>query len=87
MTARKDMDIDQEQLVNLLKQVAEGVLNQKIIIQDLKARIERLEHVATVTAPTTIPFNSASPISAMPETIPSGKDIFYAQRDVIESQR
>ena len=38
------MDVEQE-LLPLLKQLAEGVLKQRQIIQDLEGRVARLEYV------------------------------------------
>ena len=38
------MDVEQE-LLPLLKQLAEGVLKQRLAIQDLMGRVARLEHV------------------------------------------
>ena len=40
------MDVEQE-LLPLLKQLAEGVLKQRQVIQDLEGRVARLEHVLT----------------------------------------
>jgi hypothetical protein len=37
--------MNEEELLPLLKQLAEGVLKQKLVIEDLKARVARLEHV------------------------------------------
>lgn len=63
------MNVDQEQLLSLLKQVADGVLKQKIIIQEMQGRLARLEHLQTVDAVATKPT----------------PDAFYSQRDVIGS--
>ncbi len=44
--------MDVEELMPLLKQMAEGVLKQKIVIEQLQGRIARLEHViATLPQP------------------------------------
>lgn len=40
--------MNEEELIPLLKQLAEGVLKQKQIIEDLRARVARLEHVETM---------------------------------------
>ena len=37
--------MNEEELLPLLKQLAEGVLKQKQVIQDLQNRVARLEHV------------------------------------------
>lgn len=37
--------MNEEELLPLLKQLAEGVLMQKQIIEDLRGRVARLEHV------------------------------------------
>jgi hypothetical protein len=63
------MNVDQEQLLSLLKQVADGVLKQKIIIQEMQGRLARLEHLQTVDA-----------VSA--KSVP---DVMYSQRDIIGS--
>lgn len=39
--------MNEEELLPLLKQLAEGVLKQKQIIEDLRGRVARLEHVLT----------------------------------------
>ena len=44
------MDVEQE-LLPLLKQLAEGVLKQRITIQELQGRVARLEHVLANTPP------------------------------------
>ena len=62
------MNVENE-LLPLLKQMAEGVLKQKIAIQELQGRVARLEHLATVDAVATKPT----------------PDAFYSQRDVIGS--
>lgn len=41
----------EEELLPLLKQLAEGVLKQKQVIDDLRGRVARLEHVISQTAP------------------------------------
>lgn len=63
------MNVDQEQLLSLLKQVADGVLKQKILIQELQGRLARLEHLQTVDA-------------VANKTVP---DPMYYQRDQITS--
>lgn len=42
--------MNEEELLPLLKQLAEGVLKQKQIIEDLRGRVARLEHVLTSPA-------------------------------------
>ena len=37
--------MNEEELLPLLKQLAEGVLKQKQVIEDLRGRVARLEHV------------------------------------------
>lgn len=37
--------MNEEELLPLLKQLAEGVLKQKQVIEDLQNRVARLEHV------------------------------------------
>lgn len=37
--------MNEDELLPLLKQLAEGVLKQKQVIEDLKGRVARLEHV------------------------------------------
>lgn len=59
---------DMQEVVGLLKQVAEGVLVQKRKVAELEARLARLEHVQTV---------------AKYELPPPIESILYAQRDII----
>jgi hypothetical protein len=63
------MNADQAELVELLKQVAEGVLKLKIANQELERRLARLEHVQMTDA-----------IASKP--VP---DVLYSQRDIIGS--
>jgi hypothetical protein len=65
------MNTDQAELVELLKQVAEGVLKLKIANQELERRLARLEHVQSVGVTAT--FGSTA------------GDVLYGQRDIIGS--
>lgn len=59
--------MNEEELIPLLKQLAEGVLKQKQIIEDLRGRVARLEHVMTqVTSPPL--YTDAVACSAVPES-------------------
>ena len=44
--------MNEEELLPLLKQLAEGVLKQKQVIEDLRGRVARLEHVIEQMMPT-----------------------------------
>ncbi len=62
--------MEQEQLLALVKQLADSYLKQRAKIEDLTGRLARLEHVATV-----------SPMYG-PIASPS-QSVLYAQRDII----
>ncbi len=68
------MEQEQEQLLGLAKKLADSVLQLRIIIEELKGRVARLEHIATVDAIA----------KQTPMTVSPGQGIMYAQRDIIE---
>lgn len=65
------MSVDTEELLPLLKQLAEGVLKIRIEVESLRGRVGRLEHMLTVNKPHAT------------EVAQAAKDPIYSQRDII----
>ncbi len=63
--------MDQEQLLALVKQLADSYLKQRALIEELKGRLGRVEHVMTVDA------------VARQVLPPPSQSVLYAQRDII----
>lgn len=70
--------MNEEELLPLLKQLAEGVLKQKQVIEDLRGRVARLEHVISQGAANTKPpmfYTDAVATTAVPASVAKKTEI------------